>query len=34
MAAVEIAVDRVTYVCSIDGCGEIVVQAEAVDTFS
>jgi hypothetical protein len=34
MATVKIAIDRVTNINSIDGCGEVVVQAEAVDTFS
>jgi hypothetical protein len=34
MATVQITVDWVTNIGSIDGCGEVVVQAEAMDTFS
>lgn len=34
MATVKITVDWVTNISSVDGRGEVIVQAEAVDTFS
>jgi hypothetical protein len=34
VASIDIAVDRITYVSSVDGCGEIVVEAQTVNTLS